>query len=85
MTYRILFTKSAARALHALPAADQGRLARRIDALAANPRPPGARKLAGTEDLYRLRSGVYRVVYTIEDEIITVTVVRIGHRRDVYR
>lgn len=85
MSYRILFTPSAARALEALPQADRTRLGRRIDALSTNPRPVGVKKLVGHDNLYRLRSGPYRVIYTIEDRVVTVTVVRIGHRRDIYR
>lgn len=85
LSYRILFTRRAERDLNALPASDQVRIGRRIDALASNPRPRGAKKLSGSEDFYRVRSGVYRVVYRIEDRVITVTVIRIGHRRDIYR
>jgi mRNA interferase RelE/StbE len=83
--YRIVFTKRAERDLESIPVRDQARLARRIDTLAANPRPAGAKKLTGADDLYRLRSGDYRVVYSIEDDVITVTVIRMGHRRDIYR
>ena len=57
----------------------------RILALAEDPRPPGAKRLAGSEGLHRIRVGDYRVVYAIEDDVLLVLVVRIGHRRDVYR
>jgi mRNA interferase RelE/StbE len=50
-----------------------------------NPRPPGCVKLSGTENLWRFRMGVYRIIYTIQDDRLLVTVVRVGHRRDVYR
>jgi mRNA interferase RelE/StbE len=59
-------------------------LAEHIQALADNPRPPGCRKLTGA-DQYRIRRGAYRVVYSIEDERRVVIVVKIGHRKDVYR
>jgi mRNA interferase RelE/StbE len=59
-------------------------LAEHIQALADNPRPPGCKKLAGG-DHYRIRRGAYRVVYSIEDERRIVLVVKIGHRKDVYR
>ena len=63
----------------------QQRLAPAIDALADDPRPPGCVKLAGADDLYRIRVGAYRVVYAIEDDRLVVLVVKVGHRRDVYR
>ena len=59
-------------------------VAERIRALGENPRPPGCRKLAGGEG-YRIRCGVYRVVYSIEDERLVVYVVKLGQRKDVYR
>jgi mRNA interferase RelE/StbE len=59
-------------------------LAEHIEALTDNPRPQGCRKLTGA-DRYRIRRGAYRVVYSIEDERRIVVVVKIGHRRDVYR
>jgi mRNA interferase RelE/StbE len=60
------------------------RVARRIAALADDPRPPGCEKLAA-EDAWRLRQGSYRILYTIEDDILTVIVIKIGARKDVYR
>jgi mRNA interferase RelE/StbE len=59
-------------------------MATRINGLATEPRPPGAEKLSGHEK-YRIRQGDYRVLYSIDDGAQTVTVVKIGHRRDVYR
>ena len=56
-----------------------------MDALAANPRPKGVKKLSGPDDLYRIRVGDYRIVYQIHDDRLIVLVVRIGHRKDVYR
>ena len=61
------------------------RLAPKINGLAANPRPSGCRKLHGYKDLWRIRVGQYRVVYTIRDDELLVLVVRVAHRRDVYR
>ena len=85
MAYQILFTPRAFRDLEALPDRDRERIARRIDGLAREPRPSGVRKLAGSDDVYRLRVGDYRVLYTIEDRVVTVSIVRVGHRRDIYR
>jgi mRNA interferase RelE/StbE len=75
----------AVKALRDLPRADQRRVAARIDALAENPRPPGVEKLEGADDLYRVRAGDHRIVYRIEDKRLLVLVIRIGHRREVYR
>lgn len=85
MAWRILIAASARRALMNLPDDAARRIERAIDALADEPRPPGAHKLQGAEDLYRVRVGAHRIVYRIENRVITVTVVRVGHRRDVYR
>jgi mRNA interferase RelE/StbE len=85
--YRILIKTSARKELVQVgPArADRQRIVRRIEALAKEPRPPGCEKLRGSEDRYRVRQGHYRVIYEIEDTARTVTIVKIGHRRDVYR
>jgi mRNA interferase RelE/StbE len=82
--YRIVFKRSVAKDLRPIPNQDVRRILDRIDQLAENPRPPGAERLTGDEK-YRIRQGRYRILYTIADEIVTVTVVRVGHRRDVYR
>lgn len=85
MRYTITLTPRAAKELRAIARSDQERLARRIDGLALNPKPYGVRKLSGDENLYRIRVGDFRVVYSIEDRRLVVMVIRIGHRRDVYR
>lgn len=82
--YELLIKRSAAKELAALPTSYRRRIATRIHSLANDPRPPGVEKLSGAER-YRLRQGDYRVLYEIDDREKTVTVVRIGHRRDVYR
>ena len=83
-SYKVLIKRSAAKELEAVPLKDRRRLVRRIEGLATNPRPVGGQKLSG-EEKYRLRQGDYRILYEISDEELVVTVVRIGHRRDVYR
>ena len=83
-SYRLLIKPSAARELEARPHKDRKRAAARIQSLGRDPRPPGAEKLSG-QDRYRLRQGDYRILYTIDDASATVVVVKIGHRRDVYR
>ena len=81
---RLLIKASAARELESLPLRHARRVAKRIRESATDPRAPGAEKLSG-RDLYRVRQGDYRVVYEISEADRTVTVVRIGHRREIYR
>lgn len=84
--YRLSIKRSAARELEAVAQkADRQRLVARIEALARDPRPPGCDKLAGHSDRYRIRQGDYRVVYSIDDAEHVVLVVKVGHRREVYR
>jgi mRNA interferase RelE/StbE len=85
MKYRVDITPTARRQLADLPRSVRRRIDEKILALAANPRPRGSVKLAGSEDVYRVRVGDYRILYTIRDEVLLVVVVKIGHRRDVYR
>lgn len=85
MAYRVNFSKAAERQFRNLPRGVQSRIAPRIDALAVDPRPPGAVRLSGREDLYRIRVGDYRVLYAIEERELMVLVVKLGHRREVYR
>jgi mRNA interferase RelE/StbE len=82
--YSIEIKKSAAREIEDLPLADRRRVVERIGTLAEDPRPPGCEKLAGGER-YRVRQGDYRIVYSIEDQHLIVWIVKVGHRRDVYR
>ncbi len=85
MPYKIELKRSAAREIERIGTKkDRQRIVARIAALAFDPRPPGCQKLTGQES-YRIRQGAYRIVYTIEDERLVVTVVRVGHRKDIYR
>ena len=83
--YSIQILPSAERDLAALGKPLRRRVAARIDALAANPRPSGVKKLQGSADTWRLRVGDYRVLYEIRDRQLLVLVVKIGHRREIYR
>ena len=83
-SYRLLIKPSAAKELEALPRNDRRRIAITIQHLASEPRPAGTEKLSGQEK-YRLRQGNYRVLYFVDDARLVVTIVKIGHRRDVYR
>lgn len=82
--YEILFRESVYKDLHAIPKTDLRKILSRIERLAEDPRPAGCQKLTGT-DLYRVRQGVYRIVYSIHDRTMVIHVVRVGHRREVYR
>jgi mRNA interferase RelE/StbE len=82
--YRITIKKSAARELEDIPQKDLQRVIKRIRSLAKDPRPHGSQKLSGQEQ-YRIRQGDYRIVYSIEDRDFLVDVVKIGHRREIYR
>jgi len=83
--YQVEIARRAIKSLTALPRREQQRVRAAIDLLADNPRPPGCVKLAGEDTVYRVRVGVYRIVYDVLDDRLVVQVVRIGHRRDVYR
>ena len=83
--YEVLFTASADKALQKLPGIAQKRVAAAAKELRDNPRPHGCVKLKDEDDLWRIRVGDYRIVYTIEDDELIVLVVRVAHRRDVYR
>ncbi|MFQ5705052.1 MAG: type II toxin-antitoxin system RelE/ParE family toxin [Gemmatimonadales bacterium] len=82
--YRLQIKPSAAKEIEGVPLKDRRRIVRRIAALAKHPRPSGCEKLSG-QDKYRVRQGDYRILFTVSDEELTVVVVKIGHRRDVYR
>jgi mRNA interferase RelE/StbE len=83
--YRILLERAVERDLRRLSAEIHDRIIRAIQGLGRNPRPPGCRKLTGTENDWRIGVGDYRVVYDIDDAVRVVRVMRVRHRRDVYR
>lgn len=83
--YKIELKRSAAKEIERIANEKlRRRVVARIAQLGEDPRPPGCQKLSGQE-IYRVRQGQYRIVYTIEDDRLVVTIVRVGHRRDVYR
>lgn len=87
-TYSIQIAESAARALTKLRARDAvsaARISKAIDSLKTTPRPSGARALQGAEGILRIRVGDYRVLYAVQDNVLIVLVIAIGHRREVYR
>ena len=82
--YDLRIKSSAVRALEELPRNDRVKVARRMQELAHEPRPHGCEKLSG-EEKYRIRQGNYRVIYSIDDDGRSVLIVKIGHRKEVYR
>ena len=84
--YRLLIKPSAGKEIESLgQKKDRQRMVNRIAALASDPRPAGCEKLAGIEGRYRVRQGQFRIVYAVDDTNRTVEVVKVGHRREVYR
>ena len=84
-TYSVEVTSTAERQIRRLARADQIRVVRAIQALGSDPRPPGCRKMAGLDDVFRVRIGRYRVIYSVADRVLTVIVLKVGDRKDVYR
>jgi mRNA interferase RelE/StbE len=83
--YEIVLTRAAERGLSVLSKSDFRKVDARIQALADNPRDATSKKLEGVGELYRIRSGDYRILYRIEDDRLVVVVVDVGNRRDIYR
>ena len=83
-SYSLRIKPSAVKEIEALPTRDRRRFVARIQALATDPQPSGREKLSGDEK-YRVRQGNYRILYEIVDRQLIVTVVKVGHRRDLYR
>jgi len=84
-SYKLLWKRSAEKELCKLPREAIVRLASLAESLVENPFPSGVRKLAGTEHTYRVRAGDYRLVYSVEEQRLVIEVVRVGHRKEVYR
>ena len=84
-TYHVTFARSARKELERLGASRRVRVFRRIELLGSNPRPAGCRKLEGAKDLWRIRIGDYRVVYSVDDSRRAVDVSAVRHRSEVYR
>lgn len=82
--YKIFFKISVEKDLRNIPREEIRKILQKIDSLTSNPRPPGSEKLTGQER-YRIRQGRYRILYSIEDNDLIVWVVKISHRKDVYR
>ena len=82
--YKVYFKESVEKDLRQIPQKEIKKILRRIETLTVNPRPQGCEKLTGQER-YRIRQGQYRILYSIQDNELTIWVVKISHRKDVYR
>lgn len=83
--YEVEVSRTVERQLRRLPRADQVRVVRTVLALADDPYPRGARMLSGYDDVFRVRTGPYRILYSVSERKLIVVVLKVGHRRDVYR
>ena len=81
--YKIIFKKSVAKDLRSIPNLDIKKILKRIELLTATPFPPASEKLSG-QKYYRIRQGNYRIIYEVEDQCLCITIIKIGHRRDIY-
>ncbi len=84
-SYDLEISRTAEKQLKRLPRADQERVGRAMLNLARDPRPHGSRKLIGYEDVFRIRVGRYRILYSVAAERLVIIILKVGHRRDVYR
>jgi mRNA interferase RelE/StbE len=82
--YKVFFKRSVEKDFESIPQKDLKRILQRIEMLREDPRPSGCEKLTGQER-YRVRQGRYRIVYSIQDQELSIWIVKIGHRKDVYR
>lgn len=82
--YKIIFKETFPKDMRAVPGKDRKKVLTRIDSLAVNPRPFGCQRLTG-QNKYRLRQGDYRILYTIDDSERIVRIMKVGHRKDIYR
>lgn len=83
-SYNIIWKRSALKELRALPKVSVQRIITTVEQLSNNPLPSGVRKIAGAQHTYRVREGDYRIIYTIIAAVLTIEIIRIGHRKDVY-
>lgn len=84
LRYKLFFKKSVAKDLKSIPKAYLVKILEKIENLRSDPRPDGSEKLTGQE-LYRIRQGIFRIVYSIQDNELTIWIIRIGHRKEIYK
>lgn len=85
MSYQIEIKRSAAKALKKIPKADRARIVEKIDSFAENLPNPETTKMKGDNPFHRVRVGDYRIVYEIKDDVLVILIVKIGHRKDIYK
>jgi len=85
LNYHVEVKRSAAKALKKIPKADQKRIADKIDSLAEDLPNPDTTKMKGNNPFHRIRVGEYRIIYEIQEDVLLILVVKIGHRKDIYR
>jgi mRNA interferase RelE/StbE len=85
LKYRIEFKRSAAKVLKKIPKPDRRRISEKIDSLANELPSPETTKMKGDNPFHRIRIGDYRIIYEIQDEVLVILVVKVGHRKDIYR
>ncbi len=85
MSYRIAVKRSAARALKKIPKPDKKRIVEKIDSLAENLPNPDTTKMKGNNPFHKVRTGNYRIIYEVQEEVLVILIVKIGHRKDIYR
>ena len=85
MSYRIEVKRSAAKTLQKIPKADRNRIVDKIDTLAENLPNPDTTKMKGDNPFHKIRVGDYRIIYEIQEEILVILIIKIGHRKDVYK
>ncbi len=83
--YKIVILEKAEEQLSHLPRKEADRIAQKINHLKSNPQPVGSKKLMGYKKAYRIRQGNYRIIYIIENKVLTITVIKIGNRKDIYK
>jgi mRNA interferase RelE/StbE len=85
MSYRLDYKNSVKKELRKITKIDRVAIVGKIQLLTKNPKPEGSAKLKGSRDLFRIRHGDYRVIYKIKDDVLIILIIRIGHRRDIYK
>jgi mRNA interferase RelE/StbE len=85
LSYKIEVKKSAAKALKKIPKADRKRIVDKIDSLAEKPPSPDTTKMKGNNPFHKVRVGDYRIVYEIQEDVLLILIVKVGHRKDIYR
>jgi mRNA interferase RelE/StbE len=85
LSYRVAVKRSAAKVLKKIPKPDRIRIIEKIDSLAENLQNPDATKMKGNNPFHKVRTGNYRIIYEVQEEVLVILIVKIGHRKDIYR